>query len=1077
MPILLAAALGATAGQADSLLARTLWLAALDREAELDLDSATVLYRAARDADPRFFPAQRDYILRMRERGASEALRRQYEGDWGEDPVLACYSAWATAPYGYPEGAAGEFVAIEAEQGSTLCTSLFLANLADRLTPARIWRPQAVRFAEQAVRLAPELAEAWDRYGQVLSWANRAQDAEAALRRAIELSTHPLKRVAVYMRLAELSLERGDAAAAEAIQRAVAAAVERDGRPGLKVTYLHGLVALRAGRGRAEWEALLREEAELARDHGAWSWELRALWRLCRQLDDSGDPSSSVECHDRVVSIADSVGSAAFQLRAYVKRGRALAHLGRLAEAERDISRGIALAPPSGASFWLADAYHNLVHIYEWAGRIEEASRIADRFVDEAALLTHSPSRMMSLRDAGMTRWMAGWHAAANEEFRQMVEVIDEQEENYHWAGEYLERAGDWQAALEYYRRAIAEQEVLSETWRALARVHDRLGQPDSAEAAARAHDELQNWGPLDTPLLADVQASRMQFEEATKTLRGWVEIQTGRGNLRGTAVANTRLGEMYLDWGKADSAAAAAGRADSLADRYNYVTELIHARRLKGEALVQSGEVGKGIAMLGDAAALAEAHPTAEVLLETQLALGRAFSRDGRVAEALEAYDRSASVIEETGVGLGADLQRVEFRSRNISPFDEALKLLLSAGRDVDPEPVLFWSQRRKSAALTLAALAHGKEGQVIQPFTLAEIRHGLTGDSALLDYVIIDSLSAVIVITPHEARVLSLPVLPKRLAKLVEDLRRPLALSYGGRIDLARAPFDLQLAGELYTALLMPIEPLLPGVRRVHVIPDGPLHYLPFAALVSRAPQTEAETGTAYAQARYLIDRFELVYLPSARFLGNGQVGVHRLTPASGSVLALAGDAPGAERELAAIEAAWSAGRVVTHVGDDATETRALTTAGNYSVVHLAAHAVADAVDPLASHVRLAPDEDNDGYLHLGEIAAVRRPIGLVVLSACETSQGRLYYGEGLMGLGRAFLAAGAESVVATLWPVGAASAELMGEFHSRLASGMSPAAALRAAQLQLRRGSNTAHPFFWAGFVLVGGAESAH
>ena len=116
---------------------------------------------------------------------------------------------------------------------------------------------------------------------------------------------------------------------------------------------------------------------------------------------------------------------------------------------------------------------------------------------------------------------------------------------------------------------------------------------------------------------------------------------------------------------------------------------------------------------------------------------------------------------------------------------------------------------------------------------------------------------------------------------------------------------------------------------------------------------------------------------------------------------------------------------------------------------------------------------DERHDGYLHLVEIAGEMRPRGLVVLSACETVVGRLYQGEGLLGLSRAFLAAGARAVVATHWPVGAASAELMTRFHGGLARAASPSAALREAKLVLRRNPATAHPFYWAGYVLMPGS----
>jgi CHAT domain-containing protein len=140
------------------------------------------------------------------------------------------------------------------------------------------------------------------------------------------------------------------------------------------------------------------------------------------------------------------------------------------------------------------------------------------------------------------------------------------------------------------------------------------------------------------------------------------------------------------------------------------------------------------------------------------------------------------------------------------------------------------------------------------------------------------------------------------------------------------------------------------------------------------------------------------------------------------------------------------------------------------HFGVIHFAVHAQASARDPLASHLRLARDAVEDGYLNLDEIAAARVGAQLVVLSACETDAGPIYNGEGVMGLARAFLASGAHAVVGTQWPVGPATAKLMEQFYQRLAMGEAAVSALRVAKLALRSKSATAHPFFWAGAVLV-------
>jgi CHAT domain-containing protein len=183
----------------------------------------------------------------------------------------------------------------------------------------------------------------------------------------------------------------------------------------------------------------------------------------------------------------------------------------------------------------------------------------------------------------------------------------------------------------------------------------------------------------------------------------------------------------------------------------------------------------------------------------------------------------------------------------------------------------------------------------------------------------------------------------------------------------------------------------------------------------------------------------------------------------------LAVAHEAPGAEAEVRAISRVWADGWVQTVTADEATESAVRAIEGGYDVVHYAAHAVANDKDPLSSFISLGADAGADGLYHLSEIAGHPRGQDLVVLSGCDTESGELYAGEGLMGLMRAFLVSGAHAVVATQWPVGPATTSLMAGFYSRLAVGDDPATALRAAQLTLRSNPETAHPFYWAGFVL--------
>lgn len=146
-------------------------------------------------------------------------------------------------------------------------------------------------------------------------------------------------------------------------------------------------------------------------------------------------------------------------------------------------------------------------------------------------------------------------------------------------------------------------------------------------------------------------------------------------------------------------------------------------------------------------------------------------------------------------------------------------------------------------------------------------------------------------------------------------------------------------------------------------------------------------------------------------------------------------------------------------------------------YRVLHFATHGLLNSEHPELSGIvfSLVDKEGNpqDGFLRLHEVYNLQFNADLIVLSACETGLGKEIKGEGLIGLTRGFMHAGAPRVVASLWNVDdLATAELMKLFYQRmLKDGLSPAAALRAAQFEMSKQKRWASPYFWAGFMLQG------
>jgi CHAT domain-containing protein len=148
-----------------------------------------------------------------------------------------------------------------------------------------------------------------------------------------------------------------------------------------------------------------------------------------------------------------------------------------------------------------------------------------------------------------------------------------------------------------------------------------------------------------------------------------------------------------------------------------------------------------------------------------------------------------------------------------------------------------------------------------------------------------------------------------------------------------------------------------------------------------------------------------------------------------------------------------------------------------GQYRIVHFATHGLINSEHPELSGLVLSLVDENgkpqDGFLRMSDIFNLEMPADLVVLSACQTALGKEVKGEGLVGLTRGFMHAGARRVVASLWQVDdLATAELMKRFYSgMLKENLRPAAALRAAQTEMSGSSRWSSPYYWAGFVIQG------
>ena len=425
-------------------------------------------------------------------------------------------------------------------------------------------------------------------------------------------------------------------------------------------------------------------------------------------------------------------------------------------------------------------------------------------------------------------------------------------------------------------------------------------------------------------------------------------------------------------------------------------------------------------------------------------------------------------------------------------------------------------------------------------QPLVLLQVQQQVLDDkTVLLEYCLGDQASYLWAVTRSTVRLFKLPprgqleklamdfraqLIPPKLQRrlvgidVLDDQQRGLGLVQGPSENL---PGFVSAANALYRTVVEPAADLL-GDKRLLIVADGALNYVPFEALV------KTTSGQDYASLNYLVKTNEVVYAPSASVLAAIR---QRTKPASGKNLLIVADPVFSAKDSrlqtngdgtssaetrglglglgsAVSDVAGSSGQtsgglqlarltgtrteadeiakiarssgsqadvwVDLNASEDNIRNRDVT---NYRVVHVATHGLLNAQRPQFSGLVLSliGNKTDDGFLRTDEIFNLKLGAPLVILSACETGLGKEKRGEGVIGLTRAFMYAGAPTVGVSLWSVADKStAELMTSFYKGFLGSSTPSSssqALRDAQLAMISGKKYSAPFYWAPFVLVG------
>jgi CHAT domain-containing protein/tetratricopeptide (TPR) repeat protein len=970
--------------------------------------------------------------------------------------LAACGAAQAQLP---EQRSAGSALRIEEQRPATPCDEprqrVERALLAGRRELDGSESAAAAATAAKArALLEPALLDAAELGERAGILAVRLELARAAARLA------PGEGVSLYRQALELAKELGDrSAAAAALQGLAQLLPEAEQLPALTAA-----LALRRQAGdelgsadllvelgkyyrnhldAARALASYREALELERRNGPG--RPATLVEIGRLYGKQGDLDRSRGWLDAGFAEAEAAGDVETQAFALREDARLDVELGDLQAAYDESALAYKLLAPAGNTSEAAWAAAYLATSLLYLGELDKARQRFGAALRDFEALDDAMGRSYVLLMIGSTWEAAHQPATALAYFERALDLIhtkgvdveegmalydlgkahNELHQAQRAAGE-LERALTLVAAESPARRA----QILVE----LANAYSQAGDPAKAGSAFQRAIQLSGRAPV--------------FEAAAQA--GLARLERDRGDLAAARAAIERA------LGIVERLRAGVIRPDQ---RVTFLASLRAYYELWVDVLMRLDRQQPGAGHDGEALAASEqarARGLLDLLSRERVELRRGIPEDLR---------RRETEIDER-------IARLQTRLWSASlPLPEAevqrLKRELAQAEEEDKElQAETWRRQPTYAAV-----------REPRPLPLADIQRLLDERTALLEFFVGQERSYLFVVTRRGLAAHPLP--PRRqLVPLIERLRSAVE-----RESRLRARLFAADAHELYRLLLLPAAAELEHKQLLLVAPDGPLYSLSFEVLLTRAVPAG---GTPGREMPFLLRERTVSYVPSAGVLA--QLLAERR---SGGEAASTGklfvgfgdpDAPAA-RPLAAardevrrIAGLFPAERTAVFLGREATEENVKTGAVSTArYLHFAAHGFLDESTPELSGLRLARagGSPQDGLLQVREVFNLELHAELVILSACKTGLGQEVPGEGLIGMTRAFLYAGAASVVVSLWQVDDEStSDLMVSFYKHLAAIGDKSEALRRAKLELADQSRYFHhPHYWAPFVLIG------
>lgn len=601
--------------------------------------------------------------------------------------------------------------------------------------------------------------------------------------------------------------------------------------------------------------------------------------------------------------------------------------------------------------------------------------------------------------------------------------------------------------------------------------------------------------------IMGDIDLSQQNYSKALKRYYDGLKVIAEAEEVHGAVESNRlqsliklSIGDVYLKSGDFQEADNFYSQSLANFQAIEFTEGIVHALTRLGNLARRKSNFDESLQRLKEAQKLAE-NEDPLLLANAYYSLGLTYKDIDDMVSAEKSFVRAIEVVESSRKKITGQ-ERITYFATIQDFYDELIQLLVNLSKD---EKAFEYCERSRARAF-LDILVNDTDSEAMtamngsSPEKLPEIQAALGPEAQVIEYKVTKDEIISFVFDRDMFVTEKVPINRDQLNQLILRYRCNIgadadSLFRQRLLANSKSVFDstMVLGEKLYNTLIKPVEKYLDREKTVYIIADGILNYLPFSALA---------TSDNNGESTFLIENFTLAYAPSAsvlkHLLDNRKTRIPIKDMRLFAVADPTGDLEYAGKEVSDISKFFF--HLNTLIGIDVTEEQVINNLNldRYHVVHFATHGYMNEKSPSYSFLALGGTAKNpgttsqnssityDNRLLAKEVSSLNlSEARLVVLSACETEKGRLFRGEGVMGFSRAFIKAGAPSIITTYWNIADKYAhELVVNFYKNwLTDGENLAVALQTAQVKLIKQMREdqvikyPHPYAWAAFNLIG------